>query len=67
MSDSPLFSDVSFASCRYLESCSGPAMKRKSESLSIAASSSSTTSEEDKTAAAPPEDRTNAEGKELYV
>ncbi|XP_047665858.1 period circadian protein homolog 3 isoform X3 [Tachysurus fulvidraco] len=46
---------------RYLESCSGPAMKRKSESLSIATSSSSTTSEEDKTALSPPEDRTNAE------
>ncbi|XP_034170031.2 period circadian protein homolog 3 [Pangasianodon hypophthalmus] len=46
---------------RYLESCSGPALKRKSESLSIATSSSSTTSEEDKTPAAPLEDRTNAD------
>uniref|UniRef100_A0AAY4CSJ4 PAS domain-containing protein n=1 Tax=Denticeps clupeoides TaxID=299321 RepID=A0AAY4CSJ4_9TELE len=38
---------------RYLESCTGPAMKRKSESLSIATSSSSSTTEEDKTPAAP--------------
>ncbi|XP_076862160.1 period circadian protein homolog 3 [Brachyhypopomus gauderio] len=35
---------------RYLESCSGPALKRKSESLSISTSSSSSTSEEDQTA-----------------
>ncbi|XP_058229679.1 period circadian protein homolog 3 isoform X1 [Hemibagrus wyckioides] len=46
---------------RYLESCSGPALKRKIESLSIATSSSSTTSEEDKTPVAPLQDRTNAE------
>uniref|UniRef100_A0A8C9UYH4 Period circadian clock 3 n=1 Tax=Scleropages formosus TaxID=113540 RepID=A0A8C9UYH4_SCLFO len=39
---------------RYLESCTGPALKRKSESLSITTSSSS--SEEDKTPAALPED-----------
>ncbi|XP_072522660.1 period circadian protein homolog 3 [Salminus brasiliensis] len=38
---------------RYLESCSGPALKRKSETLSIATSSSSSTSEEDKTPATP--------------
>ncbi|XP_036386506.1 period circadian protein homolog 3 [Megalops cyprinoides] len=38
---------------RYLESCTVPALKRKSESLSIAtSSSSSSTSEEDKTPAA---------------
>lgn len=37
---------------RYLESCTGPALKRKSESHSLAtSSSSSSTSEEDK----PPE------------
>uniref|UniRef100_A0AAR2LR19 PAS domain-containing protein n=1 Tax=Pygocentrus nattereri TaxID=42514 RepID=A0AAR2LR19_PYGNA len=41
---------------RYLESCSGPALKRKSETLSIAASSSSSTSEEDKPPPAPLED-----------
>ncbi|KAF5901053.1 period circadian protein 3-like isoform X1, partial [Clarias magur] len=45
---------------RYLESCSAPALKRKSESLSIATSSSSTASEEDKTPVAPLEDRSNA-------
>nr|QGW67272.1 period 3 [Rhamdia quelen] len=45
---------------RYLESCSGPALKRKSESLSIAtSSSSSSTSDDDKTPAAPLQDRTN--------
>ncbi|KAF7693093.1 hypothetical protein HF521_008409 [Silurus meridionalis] len=46
---------------RYLESCSGPALKRKSQSLSIATSSSSTTSEEDKTPVAPLVDRSNAD------
>lgn len=52
----------SFTTCRYLESCSGPALKRKSESLSIATSSSSTTSEEDKTPAVQLEDGANADG-----
>lgn len=37
--------------CRYLESCTGPALKRKSESRSLASSSSST-SEDDKPAVA---------------
>uniref|UniRef100_A0A3Q3LF82 Period circadian clock 3 n=1 Tax=Mastacembelus armatus TaxID=205130 RepID=A0A3Q3LF82_9TELE len=37
---------------RYLESCTGPALKRKSESHSLATSSSSSTTEEDKPAGA---------------
>ncbi|XP_030633330.1 period circadian protein homolog 3 [Chanos chanos] len=45
---------------RYLESCTGPALKRKSESLSVTTSSSSSTSEEDKTPLATHEDMTNA-------
>ncbi|XP_062842934.1 period circadian protein homolog 3 isoform X2 [Trichomycterus rosablanca] len=45
---------------RYLESCSGSALKRKSKSLSVA-TSSSTSSEEDKTPAAPLEEMTIAE------
>ncbi|KAM9800674.1 period circadian protein homolog 3 isoform 1-T1 [Syngnathus typhle] len=37
---------------RYLDSCTGPALKRKSESHSLATSSSSSTSEDDKPAGA---------------
>ncbi|KAL7843295.1 hypothetical protein AOLI_G00248070 [Acnodon oligacanthus] len=50
---------------RYLESCSGPALKRKSETLSIATSSSSSTSEEDKPPPAPLEDVANRDGPTL--
>uniref|UniRef100_A0AAR2IQ27 PAS domain-containing protein n=1 Tax=Pygocentrus nattereri TaxID=42514 RepID=A0AAR2IQ27_PYGNA len=52
---------------RYLESCSGPALKRKSETLSIAASSSSSTSEEDKPPPAPLEDVANRDGKHEVI
>uniref|UniRef100_A0A8C1XE32 Period circadian clock 3 n=1 Tax=Cyprinus carpio TaxID=7962 RepID=A0A8C1XE32_CYPCA len=47
---------------RYLESCATSALKRKSESLSIATSSSSSMSEEDKPAAAAHEDEAALEG-----
>ncbi|XP_066528338.1 period circadian protein homolog 3 [Hoplias malabaricus] len=50
---------------RYLESCSGPALKRKSETLSIATSSSSSTSEEDKPPPAPLEHVANPDGPTL--
>ncbi|KAI4904845.1 hypothetical protein NFI96_018230 [Prochilodus magdalenae] len=50
---------------RYLESCSGPALKRKSETLSIATSSSSSTTEEDKPPAAPLEHIANPDGPTL--
>lgn len=46
---------------RYLESCATSALKRKSESMSIATSSSSSMSEEDKPAAAAHEDTVNAD------
>lgn len=46
---------------RYLESCATSALKRKSESLSIATSSSSSMSEEDKPTAAAHEDTMNAD------
>uniref|UniRef100_A0AAY4DWQ9 PAS domain-containing protein n=1 Tax=Denticeps clupeoides TaxID=299321 RepID=A0AAY4DWQ9_9TELE len=52
---------------RYLESCTGPAMKRKSESLSIATSSSSSTTEEDKTPAAPMQSVANPDGEQPVV
>uniref|UniRef100_A0A8C2IH90 Period circadian clock 3 n=1 Tax=Cyprinus carpio TaxID=7962 RepID=A0A8C2IH90_CYPCA len=47
---------------RYLESCATSALKRKSESLSIATSSSSSMSEEDKPTAAAREDAVNTDG-----
>uniref|UniRef100_A0A665W045 Period circadian protein homolog 3-like n=1 Tax=Echeneis naucrates TaxID=173247 RepID=A0A665W045_ECHNA len=48
---------------RYLESCTGPALKRKSESHSLAtSSSSSSTSEDDKPAAATDVAQTSADG-----
>ncbi|XP_016137958.1 period circadian protein homolog 3-like [Sinocyclocheilus grahami] len=46
---------------RYLESCATSALKRKSESLSVATSSSSSMSEEDKPAAAAHEDTVNTD------
>uniref|UniRef100_A0A9J7YCK5 Period circadian clock 3 n=1 Tax=Cyprinus carpio carpio TaxID=630221 RepID=A0A9J7YCK5_CYPCA len=46
---------------RYLESCATSALKRKSESLSIATSSSSSMSEEDKPTAAAHEDAVNTD------
>ncbi|XP_026130908.1 period circadian protein homolog 3-like isoform X1 [Carassius auratus] len=46
---------------RYLESCATSALKRKSESLSIATSSSSSMSEEDKPAAAAHDDTVNTD------
>ncbi len=52
-----------FSFSRYLESCATSALKRKSESLSIATSSSSSMSEEDKPAAAAHEDTVNADSK----
>ncbi|XP_022538010.2 period circadian protein homolog 3 isoform X1 [Astyanax mexicanus] len=50
---------------RYLESCSGPALKRKSETLSISTSSSSSTSEEHKTPATPLEAVASRDGPTL--
>uniref|UniRef100_A0A673MAA0 Period circadian protein homolog 2-like n=1 Tax=Sinocyclocheilus rhinocerous TaxID=307959 RepID=A0A673MAA0_9TELE len=46
---------------RYLESCATSALKRKSDSLSIATSSSSSMSEEDKPTAAAHEDAVNTD------
>lgn len=48
----PLLSEQVCCVSRYLESCTGPALKRKSESHSMATSSSSSTSEDDKPAGA---------------
>lgn len=48
---------------RYLESCTGPALKRKSDAHSLAtSSSSSSTSEDDKPAGATDTAQTNSDG-----
>lgn len=49
--------------CRYLESCTGPALKRKNESHSLAtSSSSSSTSEDDKPTGATDTAQTSPDG-----
>lgn len=52
-----------FVCSRYLDSCTGPALKRKSESHSLAtSSSSSSTSEDDKPAGATDTAQANSDG-----
>lgn len=52
-----------FLCSRYLESCTGPALKRKSDSHSLAtSSSSSSTSEDDKPAGATDTAQTSSDG-----
>lgn len=55
-----------FAFCRYLESCTGSALKRKSDSHSlVTSSSSSSTSEDDKPAGATDTAQASSDGRNI--
>lgn len=55
-----------FAFCRYLESCTGSGLKRKSGSRSLVTSSSSSASEDDKPAGATDRAQASSDGIHLF-